>query len=343
MPFQKVEFEFPDVDKPENKPAVAGDDDVEVIVEGQPADKPKNASSKVEQDNDVEIEVVDDEPPEDKGRTPMSTAPDEVTEEELEGYSKKVRKRLAHFSKGYHDKRREAENAQRERQAAVDLAEKLANENKKLKLAMSKNQEALLEQAKKAVTSELEQAKSEYKKAYEAGDADKLVAAQETLTATKFKAEQLATIRPPSLQEEETNVQPEITAPTPSVDRRSLDWQQVNPWFGPDDEMTSFALGVHTRLVKQGYNPQSEEYYAAIDRRMREVFPDKFDNEDSFNVVEASQSKARKANVVAPVTRSTAPKKIVLSKTQVALAKRLGVPLKLYAEQVAEELRRQNG
>ena len=104
--------------------------------------------------------------------------------------------------------------------------------------------------------------------------------------------------------------------------------------------MTSLALGLHNKLAKQGVNPQSDEYYEAIDTRMRQVFPDNF--EEEIAKPEAEKPK-RQANVVAPATRSIAPKKVKLTQTQVAIAKRLGVPIELYAQKVAEEMRKENG
>jgi len=101
--------------------------------------------------------------------------------------------------------------------------------------------------------------------------------------------------------------------------------------------MTSLALGLHQRLVREGIDPQSDEYYERINTRMRQVFPDQFDSE------EKSPEKARRSSVVAPASRSTAPKKIVLTETAVKLAKRLGLTPEQYAKQVAEEMRKQNG
>ena len=175
--------------------------------------------------------------------------------------------------------------------------------------------------------------------AYVEGESDAVVAAQDELTTAKLKAERVNNIKLPTLQETESEVQTQSTAP--AVDERATKWQQDNSWFGSDDEMTSFALGLHQKLVKQGINPRSDEYYEKINSRMRQVFPDAFDDiEDD----EPEDTKPRrKTNVVAPATRSTAPKKIVLTQTQVALAKRLGVPLEEYAKQVAMEMRKQNG
>jgi hypothetical protein len=163
------------------------------------------------------------------------------------------------------------------------------------------------------------------------------LAAQEELTSVKIKADRLNNFKIPVAQGPERVVKQEQFTPAPSVDDKAVRWQQDNSWFGSDDEMTSFALGLHQKLVKQGVDPKSDDYYEKINSRMRQVFPEEF----SFDEPEQVEEKPRKkANVVAPATRSTAPKKIVLTQTQVAIAKRLGVPLELYAQKVAEEMRK---
>lgn len=331
MAFEKVQFEFPDPEKPENQPAVEGENDIQIIVEGPSSSQSEESVKEPE----VEIEVIDDSPKEDQGKK-QSKAPEEVTDEELANYSDKVKKRIKHFSKGFHDQRRAAETAQREKDEAVRIAQQLVEENKQLKGAVNENQKVLLEQAKKEVTGEINVAKYRYKQAYEAGDPDAIIKAQEDFTAAKIKADKINNFTLPALQESETNVEARLNAPQTVVDSRALDWQKNNPWFGPDDEMTSFALGLHQKLVKQGVSPQSDDYYEKINARMRQVFPDSFEEVDE-------PAEPRRRSVVAPVTRSVAPRKITLTKTQVALAKRLGLPLEIYAKQVAEDMRKQNG
>lgn len=337
MPFQKVEYEFPDADKGEKAPAEA---ELHIEIEGNPTSEEAKKPPKKAKD-EPEIEVVDDRPAEDKDKK-RSKPPMELSDEEMESYSERVRKRLQHFSKGYHDQRRAAEEAQREAEEARRYAAAVAEENKKLKGTVGKNQEALLEQAKKTAANELEKAKGEYRAAYEAGDADKVVEAQEKLTAAKMREERVNNLKLPTVQEDNSDVQT-THAPQPAVDERATKWQKDNSWFGEDDEMTSFALGLHQKLVKQGINPRSDEYYEKINSRMRQVFPDQFSDEtDDDEHVEVEEPR-RKTNVVAPATRSVAPKKITLTRTQVALAKRLGLPLEVYAKQVAEDMRKQNG
>ena len=349
MPMEKVSFEFPDPDRDTSKDIKIKDDgSAEVVIEGRrdpfadvpdaktkSDDKPK---SKTKDEDDFDIEVVDDTPKKDRGKKP-SAPPDELTDEELENYSEKVKKRLQHFSKGYHDQRRAAEAAAREKAELEAMAARLVEENRKLKGTVGKNQEAMLEQAKKMAEREVEEAKAKFKAAYDAGESDAVVAAQEALTNAKLKSDRVNNLKLPSLQESSSEVQTQPSAPV--VDERATKWQQDNSWFGQDDEMTSFALGLHQKLVKQGVNPRSDDYYEKINSRMRQVFPDAFDDVEDDEPEEAKPR--RKTNVVAPATRSTAPKKIVLTQTQVALAKRLGVPLEEYAKQVAMEMRKQNG
>ena len=341
MAFQKIEFEFSDDDN--EKLEIEGSGAVEIDISGKktkedfanPVGKKDKPASVVDSDEeDYEVEIVDDTPKADRNRKP-SEPPNDVTDEELEEYSDKVRKRIQHFSKGYHDERRAKEEALRERQELERLAQQLVEENKKLKGNVNKNQTALLDQAKKNAAVETEAAKRAYKEAYESGDSDAVLDAQERLTNAKLKSDRLANFKLPALQETETPVQRPVeqTAPAVQVDQRAADWQKANKWFGADDEMTSLALGLHNKLVKQGVSPQSDEYYETINSRMRQVFPDNFEEAEP----------KRKAQVVAPATRSTAPRKVTLTRTQVQIAKRLGLTPEQYARQVAIDMRKSNG
>lgn len=340
MGMQKVEFEFPDPDNVSKEINVEPAKDLTDITEKPP--KLERTPAKEAAAPELEIEIQDDTPPKDRNRKP-SEPPTEVTDEELgEISSEKTRKRLQHFSKGYHDERRKAEAAQRERDEAVRFAQAVKAENDRLKQEGAKNQEALVAQAKARTTAELEQAKRAYKDAYESGDSDKVLAAQEALIAAKNKAERIANWKPPALQKQQTVVQPQPSVPTPPVDEKAAEWQKANSWFGSDDEMTALALGLHQKLVREGVDPRSDDYYDRINRRMRQVFPEAFDDADESPEPPPAE-KPRKASVVAPASRSTAPRKIVLTASAVALAKRLGLTPEQYARQVAEDMRKQNG
>jgi hypothetical protein len=319
--FEKVEFEFPD-EKDDTNPRqggrmVAPEPEIEV-------EKP-------------EIEVVNDVPEDDRDREPLGFDPADPTDEELASYTESARNRIKLFTKGFHDQRRAKESAEREKDEALRIAHAIADENKRLKGSLSQGQNALLEQAKRTVEQELKDAKAMFKDAYEAGDSDKLLEAQEALTNAKIRADKVNNFKPAPLQEPETPVQitpqPQQVAP---VDEKLLAWQDRNQWFGSNKRMTSYALGLHEELVEGGIRVGSDEYYKRIDTDLRDRFP------DQFGVRESADAKPQrtKSNVVSPATRSTAPRKIVLTETQVNIAKRLGVPLELYARKVAEEMRK---
>jgi hypothetical protein len=306
-------------------------------IESKDAKAEEKVDFEIEGEGTPEIEVVDDTPAEDRGRKPMAEPPKEFAEDELTKYDESVQKRIKHFTKGYHEERRAKETAEREKEEAFRLAQAVLEENKKLKGSVNQNQTALLEQAKRVVSNEVETAKRMYKEAYESGDSDKLVEAQEALTIAKIRADKVNNFKPTPLQEEETPVQiaqqPTRAAP---VDEKLLAWQDQNQWFGSNKRMTAYALGLHEDLVSEGIPSGSDEYYRRINADIRERFSDQFGAEESVD----AKPQRTKSNIVAPATRSTAPKKIVLTQTQVNLAKRLGVPLELYARKVAEEMRK---
>ena len=305
--FEKVEYKFPDEREPEKK----AKDDVE-----------------------FEIEVVDDTPPQDKGRKPLEEPVNEVTDDELSKYDEGVQKRIKKLSHGYHDERRAKEAALREREEALKFAQQIIEENKRLQKNLGTNETLLVGSVKQAVELELDKARKKYKEAYDAGDADQIVAAQEELTAAKLKLDRVSNFKPTPLQEREVpvNMQPQL-APAPQVDSKALAWQRQNQWFGRDEEMTSFALGLHEKLVKNGVDPTSDDYYERLNGRLRQVFPENFSDG-----VEKQEEKPKRtsSNVVAPASRNVAPKKITLTQTQVALAKKLRIPLEAYARKVAE-------
>ena len=315
---EKTEYKFPDE---QEKASKKGDDDSEIKIE-------------IEGDGDTEVEIVDDTP---KSTKKMEEPPKDLDEEELSQYGEKVRRRIQHLQKGYHEEKRRTEQAYKEREEAIRVAQTIVEENKKLKGSLNQGQNALLEQAKKAVASEMEDARRKYKEAYESGDSEALVDAQENMTSVKMKLDRVNNFKPTPLQEDETPVTiPQVSAQ--ASDPKAEKWREKNEWFGTDDEMTSFALGLHNKLVKNGVDPSSDDYYDKVNSRMRQVFPDAFESEEPAGKPEKEERRT-KSNVVAPATRSSAPKKVVLTQTQVNIAKRLGVPLELYARKVAEQMR----
>jgi len=324
MAFQKVEFEFPEEEQEGTAIEIEDSGEVEIDLSGKKtADDYKEPEPEVE--DKIEVEVYNDTPKADRNRKP-SEAPPDVTDEELDEYSKRVQHRLKQFSKSYHDERRAKESAQREREELEQYAQQLVSENKNLKGTVNQNQEALLEQAKRATESELEAAKQTYKEAYESGEADRVVDAQEALTNVKIRSDKLDNFELSPLQEEETTVQQPRVA-DPKADK----WANDNPWFRENQEMRDVAMVIHQSLLRDNVTPQAENYYEEIDSRMRSFYPDYF-NDGGIEEVEKPKPRS---NVVAPAARSTSPKKVRLSQSAQAIAKRLGVPLEEYAKQMA--------
>ena len=291
-------------------------------------------------ENDVELEIEDDTPEQDRGRQPLpQEMVKELEEDELEDYSEKVKTRLKQMKKVWHDERREKERALREQQEAITLAQKLVEENKKLKGRLTEGEKSLITTATSAAELEMEMAKRAYKEAYDSGDTDKIVEAQEKLNNAGYRLQRLKGYRPP-LQEENNDVQnQQVQAPAPRLDPKTDDWRKQNTWFGQDEEMTATALGLHQKLEKQ-YGAQyigTDEYWSTVDKTMRKRFPDYFGDDDE--AVEAKPQRTEKpATVVAPASRSTAPKKVVLKQSQIALAKKLGLTPEQYAKEYAKTM-----
>ena len=294
---------------------------------------------RVEQESKQEelfIEEEDDTPPEDRGKEPL---PDDIVKQvegdTLEGYSERVKQRMAQLKKMHHDERREKEKAERERQEAVTYAQKVADQNKRLQTTLSTGEEDYIKTLVGASENELSLAKRDYKEAYELGETDAIVEAQAKMNDAQMKLSRASRLKPQytASQKEENSVElnQNSTSNIPKPDPRAQAWQDANTWFGKDEEMTSLALGLHEKLVRNGVNPSTDEYYRRIDETMQKRFPENFGD----NSLEPEKPAQRKpSNVVAPATRSTSPKKVRLTKTQVALAKKL----KLTPEQYAREI-----
>lgn len=294
-------------------------------------------------DNEVEVEIVDDTPVKDRGREPLNREVADPTDDELDSYSDGVQKRIKELTHARHDERRAKEALLREKQELERLAEHMVNENKKLKAYVQTGTEQYAESIKKVADNELEDAKRKYKEAYESGDSDEMVAAQERLTEAKMRIEAAKNFRPASLQTDEIDVQTQQTqVPRQELDDKTVRWQAKNRWFGSNgyEEVTSFALGLHQKLVNSGVDPRSDDYYERIDARIKSTFPEIFgETETKPNPGDVSK---RPTSVVAPATRSTGARKVQLTPTQVALAKKYGLTPQQYAAEVAK-LERSNG
>ena len=298
--FEKNEFKFPDE---------VQDEKVDFDVQSE--------------EEKIEIEVEDDTPTKDRGREP---APKELVEElendELEDYSEKVKVKLKQLKRVWHDERRAKEAVEREREEAFNIAQRLLEENKSLK-------NRTVEYGKEAADRALAEARQQYKEAYEAGDSERLIDAQEKLTEAKFRL-QNQVAEENALQQPEVDVQ--MQQQPPVRDTKVLAWQQRNPWFGQDEEMTSLALGLHEKLKRSGVSVGSDEYYERIDSTMKKRFPENFEDVQEEKTAETRTTKL--SNVVAPATRTTGSKKIKLSNTQMATIKKLGITPEQYVREV---------
>jgi len=303
-------------------------------------DKDKDVEITVSGD-EVEVEIVDDTPEKDRGRKPLDRDVEDPTDEEIESYSEGVQKRIKELTHARHDERRAKESLFREKQELERLAQHMVSENTKLKEYVKSGTEQYAASIKQVADGELENAKRQYKAAYESGDADALVAAQEAMTDAKMRTEAAKNFRAPPLQDAETTVQTQPQVSRPELDDKTVRWQAKNQWFGSTgyEEHTSFALGLHQKLVNSGLDPRSDEYFERIDARMKSTFPEVFGSEDKPRSGDGSK---RPTSVVAPATRSTGARKIQLTPTQVALAKRYGLTPQQYANEVAK-LEKSNG
>jgi hypothetical protein len=298
-------------------------------------------TKEAKKESDIEIEIIDDTPEPDKGRKPLEEPVSEATDDELSKYDEGVQKRIKKLSHGYHDERRAKEAALREREEALKFAQQIVEENKALKKNLGDHTTLLVGTAKQNAEYALAQARAKYKAAYDAGDADQIVEAQEELTQAKLRLDKVENFKAPSLQETEipVNMQTE-SAPEKKSDPKALAWRKDNQWFGKNRLMTAFTLGLHEQLVEEeGIDPTSDEYYERIDKTVRSKFPESFPDEQAKA---EEKPKRTSSNVVAPASRSVAPTKITLTQTQVALAKKLRIPLEAYARKVAEGMT-QNG
>jgi hypothetical protein len=280
-------------------------------------------------DLDIEVEIVDDTPEEDKGRQPMpKEIVDDLDRDELEEYDEGVKQKLKQLKKVWHDERRAKEQLAREQEEALAVARRLYEENQKLRSAYSTGEKEYISTAQTNAQMEMDAARRAYREAYESGDTDGVIAAQEKMNLAQLKVLRAENLKETPLQEpedivqqrrEERPVQPQAVQP----DRKAQAWQERNSWFGKDEEMTAAALGLHQKLVNSGVEVGSDEYYSTLDKTMRTRFSEHF-----------GEPKAKPRTVVAPATRSTSSNKIRLTQSQVQIAKKFGLTPEVYAREV---------
>jgi hypothetical protein len=294
-------------------------------------------------DDDFEVEVVDDTPEQDRGRKPLDREVEDPTDDEIEQYTQGAQKRIKELTHARHDERRAKEATLREKQELEVLTQRLLDENKKLRQNVSTGSEQVTQMAKTAAEAEMDKARREYKAAQEAFDSDAILAAHEALLDAKMKLENAKNFRPTPLQDENFEVQTGYQEPQRvQPDEKTLRWQAKNQWFGNNgfEEVTSYALGLHQKLVNSGMDPRSDEYFEQIDARVKSKFPEVFGgNEDKPR---SGDTPRKPASVVAPATRSSGKRMVQLTKTQLALAEKFKLTPQQYAAQVAR-LENQNG
>lgn len=296
-------------------------------------DLPAHFKEADDDDGGVEIEIVDDTPEEDRGRPSLSAKETEEQEDELEHYSDKVQKRINQLNHRMHDERRAKETLERQNAEAIRIAQSILEENQRLHQTLNYGQQEFTKEAFSKMEYQEKLAEDKYRKAYESGDTEGTLSAQKEISelvvqksrlhdsVQNFVHQNTTPLQTPQ-QPVYNQPQPEYKAPAPR-DPRAEDWATRNPWFGKDEEMTSLAYGLHQRLVNEGFDPTSDEYYHAIDGGIQKRFPEKF-------------NRPKKSSPVAPAGRTAASKKVTLTASQVAIAKRLGVPLEVYAKHASK-------
>jgi hypothetical protein len=283
---------------------------------------------------EIEIEVIDDTPEYDQKRDPM---PKEIVEnlekDELEDYDDSVKEKLKQMKKVWHDERREKEAANREREEAIAYARKIAEENKKMRQMISSGEKEYVETIQSSANMSLEMAKRGYKEAYESGDVDLMMEAQQKLQEANLRLMRANSFKPTALQEEkfEVQTQPEQIQSVPRPDKRAEDWQKDNRWFGSNKVMTAMALGLHEELKDGGVPIGSDEYYETLNKTMRRRFPEQFEETQEEEVPKAPAARPKQRSVVAPAVRTTSPTKVRLTQTQMNLAKKFNLTPEQYA------------
>lgn len=287
--------------------------------------------------DEFKVEIVDDTPPEDRGRTPLpQPIVEELEKDDLSDYSDKVKQRLSQMKKVWHDERREKERAAREREEALAFAQHTYEENKRLKERLGTGEKIFISEVTKSATAEVNLAKDALQRAYESGDPKAIAEAQEQLIDAKGKLREYQNFKPTPLQDSDYVVQAQQrTQQAPRVERddKAETWRERNSWFGSDEEMTSLALGTHEKLVRSGYDPRSDEYYREIDKTMRKRFPEHFEDAQTQTTAQEPPVTRKTPTVVAPATRSTAPRQVRLSSSEAATARALGITPEAYARE----------
>ena len=315
---------MPDVE--ENKQDLVDIDtsgpDVDVQLEESKEEKVEVEETKVEEVKEepkVEEKVEEKVEASDEKQEPKK-------EEELEQYSEGVKKRIAKLTKKWRE-------AERQREAALEFAKGGQTELDKLKEKLSRLEPGYVNAMEGKLKTGLEAAKAQLLRAREAGDINAEVEAQKEIARIGVEESKVSTLKSRYQQQAKETVAPKSldqAIQAPVADPKAEEWAEKNPWFGQDSAMTYTAFDLHDKLTKEeGFDPKTDEYYTEVDRRMRLDFPHKFDKTETKETTKPTQT-------VASATRSVKPGRntVRLTSSQVAIAKKLGVPLEEYAKQL---------
>jgi hypothetical protein len=290
----------------------------------------------IDAEGDVDIQIEDDTPEVDRRARPLDKEVEDPTDEEIENYTQGAQNRIKQLTHARHDERRAKEAVSREKDELERMAAAILEENRKLKEYVKNGEVTYAETLQAKAEAEMEMARRKYKEAQESYDSDAMLAAQENLTEAKMRLESAKNFKPTPLQNDNSVVQIQSSSQeAPRLDDKTLRWQAKNQWFGSPgyEEMTAFALGLHQKLVATGVDPRSDDYFARVDGRLKQVFP------ELLGISESADRKAepvkKPATVVASSSRSTGAKKVVkLTTTQQRLADKFGLSHKQYAQEV---------
>jgi hypothetical protein len=317
MPKFDDDFKFPDENKSEEK--------LEITVEG---------------DEDIEIKIVDDTPQEDRFAEPL---PEEITQEletadESQEYSKNVKTKFTQYKKAWHDERSAKEAVLREQQEALEATQRILDENRRLKSMLHSGEKELISNYQTSAELEIDKAERNYKEAYDSGDSDKLLEAQKELMRAEMKLDKAKSYKP-AVQIQENEVQTTSQPPqTQQMDPKVASWVSRNPWFVDPNKlaMRKLAEGVHEELAVRYGKAYigTDEYFKSIDKEVVRRFPEEFASAPKND--EDKPQRTKPSTVVASAKRSTSSKQVVLSKTQAALAKKLGLTNEQYAREATK-------
>ena len=289
-----------------------------------------------------EVEVVEDGEKEERqtaqggeetvGNTEVTTETEEsvATDEDMSEYSESVQKRISKLTNRFREE-------ERQKKSAIDYAESIKKQNEELKARLDKLDNSFVGEFDTRVTAQAQAAKEAYKKALESGDADALYEAQQNISRIALEEANLKQLKAQreeqaKKQEAQPTQQPQRQA-QPKPDPRAEKWAEDNEWFGKDQTMTYAAFGIHKAMIEQeGFDPSSEEYYTELDNRMRTEFPHKF----SETRTKSSGPRVASAGATASKSGTKGRRTVKLTPSQIAIAKRLGVPLEEYAKHVKE-------